>query len=434
MNAPPSARQEPTRARSFVSDALLSLLDQLIVSGSNFVTLIYLGRRLEIDEFALFSVAMATTYLLLALHRALFTQPLNLLGATEEPMLLSARSAALLRAHLAAIPLSSVALLIFATAFFPSILLTMSCMAYVACMFLLEMLRRHYFTHTLMRKVLVIDFLCYAVRLPALFVAGGHASLDAASAFWIMAGTAFLPFVFAYRQLRREECQHRRPMRAVLSEQWPLSKWLLLTVAANWCASQSYPFLLTPLGASAIATFAACTNLLNIVNPLAQAISNFVPVHIARIVHAGGVGAMRVPLLMAGLFPAAVGLLLLPAVWQWGDAFVARVYGARYPDAAGVLNWLAVGAVFYLAGMIIGQFSLALHDSRASFFSNMAGAAFTATAGLWLIHRFGLTGAAVASAGSVFASALVQTVFVLRAVLSGTGPPSAAVGLSTSRR
>ncbi|HEX7635393.1 MAG TPA: hypothetical protein VF427_08960, partial [Noviherbaspirillum sp.] len=61
----------------------LALLDQGVVSGSNFFTLIYLGRQLDMEQYGFFSLAMIAVLFLASLQRALITRPMELLRGTE---------------------------------------------------------------------------------------------------------------------------------------------------------------------------------------------------------------------------------------------------------------------------------------------------------------------------------------------------------------
>ena len=60
-----------------------ALVDQTIVSGCNFLTTVVAARNMTGEGFGIFSLAIAATLFLSKIHRATFTQPLNVLAASE---------------------------------------------------------------------------------------------------------------------------------------------------------------------------------------------------------------------------------------------------------------------------------------------------------------------------------------------------------------
>ncbi|OGB22798.1 MAG: hypothetical protein A3I66_12880 [Burkholderiales bacterium RIFCSPLOWO2_02_FULL_57_36] len=394
--------------KALVDQRLLALTDQGVVSAGNFLTLLYIGRQLPSEDFGLFSLAMMGTLFLANMHRALFTQPLNILGAAEEPSQLGGRVLALLRAHLLAIPLAIAFLIILSLGFFPQKALLFGCAAYIGCFFMQEMLRRYWYTEDRIDLALGNDVVSYGGQLLVLVLADMVWKIDGSSTFLIMAATSLAAFLLGLRKMKIPAATAHRPAGDILLQHWTLSKWLMLTVLAVWGASQIYPFLLSPLGPVAVASFAACRNLLNAMGVVIQSVANYLPVRAAALLHQHGKNSFRRHLLRNLGRSSLFGALFVLAVLLSSDALMHATYGGTYDAAAPLLRILAVGTFFSLIGTVLGAYSLAMEDSRSSFLANLGATGFTFTVGLWLIQAHGISGAAAATTLSVAVSMLLQ--------------------------
>ncbi|MDO9215914.1 MAG: polysaccharide biosynthesis C-terminal domain-containing protein [Lacisediminimonas sp.] len=394
-----------------INPRTLALLDQCIVSGSGFLTLVILGRFLGAPEFGLFSLAMLATIFLANLHRAVFTQPMNVLGAGEPAAQSATRLRQVLGAHLLAIPLSMALLGAVSFWFFPDPPLLLACCAYLSCFFLQETARRFWYTRQKMARALCSDAISYGGQLLLLLAAGLFWRLDGPSAFLIMAATSLLAFVvdvIAGGLLARAQT-HTGNM---LAAHWAMSKWLVLTVLAVWGATQLFPFLLAPLGAATVAAFVACRNLLNVINVLTQTIGDFLPVRAALLLRQQGRDALRKHLTKSMLQCLVAGSVFLLVMILVAEPLLDLVYKGLYNEAAGVLVILAIGRFFSLFAITLGAYSHAMQDARASFIANIGATLSNATVGLWLIKTNGAAGAAWAATLGMLVATMIQAVLV----------------------
>jgi O-antigen/teichoic acid export membrane protein len=394
--------------RLWTEPRLLALLDQGVVSAGNFFTLLFIARRLAAEDFGLFSLAMMATLFLANLHRALFTQPLNILGAAEELPQLGGRVLALLRAHLLAIPVAVAMLIILSIRFFPQKALLFGCAAYVACFFLQEMLRRYWYTKGRFDRALANDAVSYGGQLLVLILTDMVWPIDGPRAFVVMALTSMAAFLLGLRKMQMPRDVVRCSVTGVLVQHWKLSKWLMLTVLAVWGASQIYPFLISPLGPIAVASFAACRNLLNAMGVIVQSVGNYLPTRAAVLLRQQGKSTFRRHLIQTVGRSALLGSLFLLAMLLFAETLMHLFYNGMYDVAAPLLRILAIGTFFSLMGAVLGAYSLAMEDSRSSFLANLGATAFTFTAGLWLIHTHGISGAAAATSLSLAVSMVLQ--------------------------
>lgn len=395
------------------SPRTLALVDQVVVSGSNFLTVLALGRLLPEESFGTFSLAMMACLFLANLHRAVLTQPMNVLGASETKQQLSKRLAGVLKFHMLAAPMAAVVLATVAAFFFPSAAVLVASIAYLSSYGLQEVIRRYWYTRGEIAKALANDLISYAGQLLLIAVLWLTNHITVWAAFAAMAATSFLAFAFGLYQLENLPREEATSPQQLMSQHWPMARWLALTVLAVWGAGQVYPFLMAPLGPIAIASFAACRNLLNVTGLIVQTVGNYLPARGAALLREHGTIAFRRHVLETCLKALLAGLALFALLQFVAVPLLNMLYGGRYDHAAPLLRILAFGTVCSLIGAILGAYALALEDSRSSFIANLCATGVTFTVGLWLIQRHGLTGAAIATTLSLFTAMAIQALLVL---------------------
>jgi len=401
------------RCPSIENARVLAVTDQAMISGCNFVSVLYLARVLSPSDFGTFSLALLCTLCMSNLHRATITQPMNVLGSGEHALEVAARLLALLRLHAVVIPLAVTALLLLAVHFFPDAKVAAAAAGYIACTFFQETIRRYWYTLQRFRRAVFTDLLAYGGRIILLPIAGSLWSLTSSDVFLIMTLPILSAILVDVRRLPPRNPSHCMTVGQVVRQHWPLSRWLVLTVLAVWGGSQAYPFLLSPLGPAAVATFMACRNLLNATTVVMQSIDNYLPVRAAALLRSGGKGALTQHLVRTLVVTAAGGAAFSVMMVTAALPLLHLIYGGVYDDAAPILRILPLGTLAALMATVLGAYSLAMEDARASFFSNVGASAMSFTVGLWMVAEDGIRGAAVAAVLTATAALVLQTTFVV---------------------
>lgn len=394
--------------RFLVGQRMVPLYDQLIVSGSSFATIVLVGRQLPPEQFGFFNLGLMSMLFLANLHRAVFTQPMNVLGASDDAAQLAGRWLALLRAHMVAIPVSVASLMVISSLFFPQVSLLLAVSIYVTGYFLQEMIRRYWYTLGRTGDALRNDLVSYGGQVMLLLAFSAIWPLSGAIAFSIMAFTSVVAFFYGLTCLNLPKAIRPKNQRAVFSDQWALSSWLVLTVLAVWGAGQAYPFLITPLGPIAVASFSACRTLLNVMGIFVQSISNVLPARASALLQKEGKTALFRHIQGTLGRAALASVVFLFAIHFFAAKVMHVVFDGRYDSAAYLLQILAWGTVATLIATVMGSYALAMGDSRSGFIANLGASIMTFTLGIWLIKRFGVTGAAIATAASLATAMLLQ--------------------------
>ncbi|MBL8327781.1 MAG: hypothetical protein JNJ71_02945 [Rubrivivax sp.] len=383
------------------------------------MTTIAVARNLAGDGFGAFSLAITATLFLSNVHRATFTQPLNVLAATEARDLVAARLLALLKAHWLLLIPSAMVLAGVGASFFPDPWIALPAFFYFAAFALQETVRRYWYTVRELGKATVNDAVSYGGQLICVLALAHLDFLSPSTALLAMGATSLVAFFLGIAQVRPASAATTVSMRELARQHWPLSKWLILTVLALWGAGHAYPLLMVPLGAAAVAAYAASRNLLSALSLVVQSISNYIPSTAAATLQTEGLPALRRKVAMTSL----IGTVCCAAFVAFAFAFALPVlqlaYGGRYDHAASDFGILAVGTACGLMGALFGAFALALGDSRSSFLANLGATLVTFTAGPWLISHHGVHGAAIAATLSLATAMLLQFLLLLYRLKTG---------------
>lgn len=391
----------------------MALGDQLVVSGSNFISMLLAGRFMQPADFGSFILAYTLCLFFANVHRALITQPLNVLGAGEASERLGSRMSGLLLLHGALLPAGGLLIAIGGVFFFSDSDLCLAAIAYIFAYSLQDLFRRWCYTRGEPDRALFNDVISYVGQVLLLIMLGWQGSLTGVSAFYAMASTSALAVVFGLPKVSWGRPQWPELVR-VGREHARFGGWLLATVLATWSASQLYPFLVAELGAASVAVFAACRNIANGVGVLVQTVNNYLPSRMRLVLKEKGAGAFAT-LYRRVLFSVALAALIgCSAMAFWAEAILGIVYGETYRSAAVILQILSLGTFFTALGAVLGSKALALQDSRSSFISNIVAALFTFTVGFFAVSRWGVAGAAVAASGSVLIAVMVQALLLAR--------------------
>ncbi len=393
-----------------------ALYDQLLVSGVNFLTVVYLGRQLAPEAFGMFTLAYLSVLGLATLQTALVTQPLNLLGATRPADVNLGHLHALLRLFgWVWLPLNLLLLGVLSWLFFPQPALFAAAGAYLCGFLLQELLRRYWYTCGQISRALVND-LIYAGQLPLIVLWAQRDGFDPVVALTLMALTSFLAMAHGMWRLRRAPSVPVST-RAVVDQHRQMGAWLLLATASAYGATQLYPYMLASAGAGAVAAFAAARNVVGALNVVVQAANNYLPIRSKQVLAYDGPRTLSGYLTRAGVALALVaGVFSALLAWR-SEELLAWIYGKSFENADQLLALLAVSGFCFALFPVFNAGIMALNRLSVIFAANLVATAFNLSAGWWLIDRYGVRGAAVAASASM-ALVLVLQAWRLRHALA----------------
>lgn len=410
----------PSLLRRLASDRVraLSLAEQGLISGANFLALLLLARGFSPDTFGTFSFAWLTLLFVVNLHRSAVVVPFVI--HTAEPGTLAAEAPAWRRLNAWTTLLSTAGLGAVAAGLplfhAPDWMVTAFLLAalFVVPTFAYEFRRRW-----------LIQLDCYgatvaaAATYTALYLGGVGLALAfhslelAAAAFGgANAGAGLLCLLLAPRLPPPERKPHFRPFLRRLAH------FIGWSVASN-LAYNGYghlpPLILGALaGPAPVALFQAMRNFTQPLSTAATAIDNFDKPRAARALAAEGFAGLRRAMTHATVAMAALTAPYLVLLVTFGDHLVGLMYGDRYGDPTHTLMWFAAVHVAVVAVYPIETALFLLRRPDLLFLGRIASAVIGIGLCLALVPLWGLGGAMAGITAGIVVSGIAGTFLIAR--------------------
>jgi len=398
---------------------LWGILDQALVSGVNFLTIVVVARTLVPADFGYFVIAFTLLQSAGTLQAALVTRPHNVLGALRRDgeyvdYSTTAAAAQVALTTLLAAAAAAAAAVAYAAGSSEWLLI----LALVPALFgwqLQELGRRMLYTEQRLRAAFVNDLLTYGAQAAALVLLWQLDLLTGARALLTLAATFGAGAVLVTFQLR--STLSGRLDASSLAANWRFGKWLGVAEVGQWFSTHFYVYLAAlVVGPVASAALKAGQTLLGPISVFLTFVTSYLPVVLARERAASGstAGAARRALLAT--LPLVVPYCLLVALFA--TPALEFVYGPEYGQYASVVRLFALYYVLLVFSTIAIAFLSAREMTREIFTGQAAGAALSLAIGWLLLREYGPAGAVV---GMLASWALAMALFLraLRAAPAG---------------
>lgn len=387
-----------SRFKTWLSTGFWTVLDQGLFAGSNFVLNVLLARWLVPEEYGAFTVAYTVFLFFGTIHGGFVTEPMLVYGPGRYRDRLPDYLRLLVRGQAGFALLSGAALAVaggFVFAF-GSVALGRTLLVLGAAQYgilFLWLMRQACYVRTQPRWAASGGMVYAALVLggAGFFYYRGHLSATAALA--LMSGASLVAGAWLFRRQRiplRAAPDADLP-RAARADHLGYGRWAASTGALEWVPGY-LSFLLLPLWAGLEAS-AALKALLNFILPAAHAYGAICMMLVPVFVRARVAGTFN-RMLALGLvgIAGATGLYWL-ALGLGGAPLMDVLYGGLYTEHAGLL-WL-VGSIPFMAGLaaLLRTGLRAQEQPDRVFWAYLGSALVAATAGAYLIYRFGITGA-----------------------------------------
>ncbi|MEO6436563.1 MAG: polysaccharide biosynthesis C-terminal domain-containing protein [Tepidisphaeraceae bacterium] len=394
-----------------------ALGDQVLISGTNFLTGVLTARALGEAEFGTFAIVFAVLLFANILQSTLVTQAHNVLAATRGGRDYDrfTSSTAVGQAILLALEVALIVPIVLVAHLndWASAGLWLALLPATVFWQLQEFARRVLYTERRHAEAFGNDLIAFggqAALLVMLFVYGQRIGvpLTGATALYALAiGSAAGAVVGLWRI--RENLFRGFDWRD-LKESWHFGKWLTGGELMAWCYSLHMQIWWAALllGVTASANLRAAQILFGPMRLISFFLGTVLPIRFARTLHAHGAPALRgqvasVLVLLAPTAGVYCGLLAL-----FPELMLKLIFGSQYADAnaAWVLRLFAVSAFLGYVQMVIVAALTAARLTRYVFLGTVWGCIIALVASPILIKHFGASGAIF----SIIVTTLVVTV------------------------
>lgn len=382
-------------------DRILSLADQAVVSGTNFLTIFFVARWSNSSQLGIYAVTISVVLALTYFQESLVSQPYMI--QRHDPEDSSAERAG------ASLALS----IVFSGTCILALSITALCLlqwmpgsetigiiwtvaAILAFVLIRDFARRFAFAHLDMLTALYLDLAVAIIQLSVLGwlgISGRMSAITACAALGIACVFPTAVWLYSARAKFRIQTAH---LRNVLKQTWALGKWLLagrLTVTVQ--GYMVYWILMIVGGASVTGVYAACMSVLGFVNPLLTGLGNsFMPRSVLAWNTGGGPKLWREAVQNAVLVGALMATMTITVVAAGEPVMRLLYHGTEFQGLGPTLIVLALGLFFGALGTPASVALAAMHQARLI----VIAATITAVVAVILVALFmtkwGLLGAA----------------------------------------
>lgn len=354
-----------------------TVLDQALVSGTNFITGLVLARILGADGYGLFILLSGVILFALNIQNAVIVSPMMVGGPTKEPD--EAR---------AYYQITAIMQLVVTLVFFTIIVTFGSALSMAfqsgglsdlilplalasSGLLLQEYFRRFFFTTKKPVQALINDSLSYGLQLIAILVLHNIYGLDVKLCLYAMALTSFIAVIHGIlisglvSGIRGLSSQ---AIKMAITDHWIFGKWLVAKNVTYWFGTQMVIYMTGIfLSVAAVGAMGAARNIVGISNILFLALDNFATPRASQIYAKQGIQGLekytkRLSIL-GGIATACIALTasLAPEFW------LNLVYSDEYAG----YGWLVIGwSIFFFIGYFQRPYGISLrvlNDTRSIF-------------------------------------------------------------------
>jgi O-antigen/teichoic acid export membrane protein len=397
-----------------------ALIDQALVSGSNFVTNVILARALVPRDYGVFALAWMVVLFFNSLQWAFIVTPMMSVGPKQEPAERPRYYGAVLVQEVGFTLLCAVSVwvtVLASTVYFPSwgvpgLALPL---AFSTLMYLLQdFLRRYFFSLRRSKLALFSDAVSYLTQVPIIFFLTRQPRFSALSALWVIGATSMAGFVAGCFWVDAIQFDWSS-MKRVLSRHWRISRWLAPAALMQWSSGNVFA-MAAPLyyGAAAAGVLRASQNIVGVTHIWFLGLDNVVPAEAARRMHEGGASEafsyIKQILWRWGLVTSIfLGIVaIFPTFW------LNLAYGAKYSVNGDILRlYAAMYFIIFFAGPLRAGLQ-AMEYTAPVFWSYVAMTVFSLLAAGPFARQLGLRGVML---GMIATQVIFQSVIVIALVM-----------------
>lgn len=385
------------------SNTSLAILDQAIVSGTRFLTTIFIGRQCGKDELGIYTLTFAIYLIFACMQEALISTPYTVFGNRLHGQDRNALSGSVLVHSVALSIVGLLAILVGLASFWVTmgvqeLMPTVLAMALVLPFVLLwEFGRRYAIAHLNISKALALDAVTATLQVAGITSLAWQSKLTSASGFLAMGiGCACSAVGFCW--LHKHEFLF--PKSKVIGDwkkHWIFGRWVLAGQIIGLLQAYAPAWvLLIAIGPWATGVFSACENIVLLSNPLILAMANLFGATTARAFSVGGYSAVRKVVDTTAICSSlAMGVLWLVLLFAGGE-IVTLIYGAGFAGHGFVVSTIALAAPLWAMSCALSVGLRAVERPSAEFGGKVAGFLITLTASIALVSFAGIKGMAVA--------------------------------------
>lgn len=405
-----------------------SLIDQGLVSGTNFLTVVIIGRYCLPEELGIYHLLFSIILMSYLLQDSLISGPYRIYLKKHSLKDQPKYTGSVFIHQLASSLLMVGTILGVMVASLLGYVSEELAMAAVPLLFLSpfimmrDFLRRISFAHLQIRVAILLDLTAAVLQICSLYLLAFNDLLTVTNAYLAIGGSCLISCGVWYLSSPIQRIFSRSDLIKDWLHNWKFSRWSLGSMmVANLPPVLFLPWLLAfSDGETATGILAASFMIVGVVNVFLSAIENMLGPRSAHELHDNGAKRMMFLLNRATLILSIVMLFFVFGLGIWGQTLALFVFGEQYLEHGQVMAWVIFIQSVHFLGVAIGIGATnglwALERPNDNFFSSLGDMLVTIVLALLfvLILPFGPIGVALATAAGTITGTILRWYFLKR--------------------
>ena len=396
------ARRSSRKVGGWVTKGGLAILDQGLISGSNFLIGILLARWLVPAQYGAFSLAFSVFLLLSYVYQSVLSEPQAVFSGSAYRQCLRGYLKALLGIQLVVtlfgiVLLGGSAAVVYAIGKAEGLPGALAGVAIASpCILFFWLLRRSFYMNLAPARAAMGAFIYFVLVNVGLFVAYKKALMSPFVAYLLMAigalGTGFFLLTQVKKVLPADTCPAPTAAQA-WRKHWEYGRWALAVSVVTWIPYYMYYPLVSAF--SGMAAAGQLKALMNLSLPLEQtytALSILFLPYAARVCREKGVSS-------SGPLVRRITMLFVGgAILYWGLLIPFRglvfhiLYGGKYMEVAPLIPYVAIGTTLWSAAFGPAIMLRAIESPDSIFWARIVASVLSLLIGVPATRSFGLWG------------------------------------------
>lgn len=400
--------------------SVLSIIDQAVVSATNLVTGVALGRYCAAEGYGSYVLAMTVAIVGTGLLTELVTNPFTIYGQRRRGRALATYSGSAV-IHLAIFSVLLVAAILGVIAACGQIdkLTHILPVVLVAAPLVMtrEFARQMSFARFQFRNALTLDMAVSATHLSGLAILWSTGRLSAGTALVALAvacGVSAGVWLLIVRRQFRFSLRHAR---VHARRNWRFARWTMVAYAIGSTTPFVMPWVLAGFHNEVeTGRLAAANTLIGLSFMFVTGISNWLTAKAAHQMQKFGTSALKQTLTQTTVILASVLVPFVVTVWFCGEWLVVFVYGDAFSGLGIVSFIIALGVLANAGNVLAGNGLWALNRPQPGIWADATTLTSTIVLALVLVPTHDVIGAAWATTCGVAAGAVVRTMLLRHAM------------------
>jgi O-antigen/teichoic acid export membrane protein len=331
-------------------------IDQAVVSVTNLMMLLALGRWSDISDVGYFAIAASVLAVAIAVQDSLVTRPYTILLAKPDNAVEEHTASAAVFSAAVAVGLSAVALLVGSLMNYfviteAAVSLTFALSAAIPAVLFREFARRHSFAHHRAWRAVAVDVAVAFIAGAGIVCLWFYQELSATNAVLILALSSFAAFSVWFVLMRQNFSISLEALFERLKESFKLGKWFLVGQFSAQAQGYATHWITMAIGGvAATGLYTSCLSLVALSNPFLFGYFNILTPKFVRVLNEEGADALRRQVmlsvtLLAIVMGAFACFVSLNGSMLLGLMFPGEVYRQGLPILTALALATLVGAI-----------------------------------------------------------------------------------------